>query len=186
VFQSSLWVLGGAVDQPDPDGWMLTEAVYFSSDGGGTWTQAPDPPWRPRWWATGVAAVFDDRLWIFGGWTFDNLPNPIDDAWFTRDGQSWVAAAAVPWGSNAFAARLVPAGDVLYVLTADFVGNAAMWQMDAEQRWTAAPAPPFGFWPEPYYPGFGPGCSSSGGGLIAVGQNVWRYVPPLAGGTAGD
>jgi hypothetical protein len=178
VFQGSLWVLGGAVEQSD-ESFQLTEAVYSSSDGGSTWTQAADPPWRPRWWPTNVAAVFDERLWVVGGWTFDFPTQPIDDAWFTRDGESWTQAAAAPWAGTDAAVALVPTADVLYVPTAGTHGAAAMWQMDKEQQWTAVAAPPFSFWALPGYAGFGPGAAPDGSGVIAVGDRVWRYLPQL-------
>jgi hypothetical protein len=180
VFQDSLWVLGGYVELPQDDGWQLTHAVWCSSDGGSTWAQTTNPPWTPRWWPTGVAAAFADRLWIFGGWTIDSPPQAIRDAWYTRDGRTWSQAAAVPWSGHAVAVALAPGADALFVLTADPVGNAAMWQMDGEQVWSAAPAPPFGFSDRPlYYAGFGPGCAPLGTGVIAVGPHTWRYMPPL-------
>lgn len=41
--------------------------------------------------------VFDDQLWIFGGW-FDSFEAPPRDVWSSRDGKEWrLVQANAPW-----------------------------------------------------------------------------------------
>jgi hypothetical protein len=60
------------------------------------WIQVtPKADWQPRDSAGEV--VFNDRLWIMGGW-FDSFSAPPRDVWSSADGKSWQRATTqAPW-----------------------------------------------------------------------------------------
>jgi hypothetical protein len=68
---------------------------------------AQQSPTKLNWVLEGQAAwqerdsqaefVFDDRLWIMGGWR-NSFEAPPRDVWFTRDGRQWtIARPDAPW-----------------------------------------------------------------------------------------
>jgi len=51
--------------------------------------------WKPR--DSSGELVFNNRLWIFGGW-FDSFSPPPRDVWSSDDGKSWeLVTAEAPW-----------------------------------------------------------------------------------------
>ena len=74
----SVACLGSPVLAAQPD-WVL--------EGNATW-QARDSQGE---------VVFDDRLWVMGGW-FNSLEAPPRDVWSSHDGRSWsLVAKSAPW-----------------------------------------------------------------------------------------
>jgi hypothetical protein len=68
--------------------------VWSSADGV-TWTQAANAPWSARRDHTSV--VFDNRLWVIGGWV-SSYGGVHNDVWFSEDGGTWTQATAnAPW-----------------------------------------------------------------------------------------
>ena len=52
-------------------------------------------PWQPR--DSQGEVVFQDRVWIFGGW-FDSFQAPPRDVWNSTDGREWkLVTAQAPW-----------------------------------------------------------------------------------------
>ena len=52
-------------------------------------------PWQPR--DSQGRAVFDDHIWIFGGWFTPQTPNPRD-VWKSPDGKTWTCTVEeAPW-----------------------------------------------------------------------------------------
>ena len=95
-FQGKLWVLGGIERYFDGNASHLRNDVWCSADGR-DWRQAtPAAPWAPR--AYHAAAVFNERLWVFGGGNY--LPEYVgyNDVWSSPDGVHWEQAAEhAPW-----------------------------------------------------------------------------------------
>lgn len=60
------------------------------------WVQVTNKaPWQPR--DSSGELVFQDRLWILGGW-FDSYSAPPRDVWSSPDGQTWtLAVQEAPW-----------------------------------------------------------------------------------------
>ena len=71
---------------------------------GGWITVAADPDWvlvtKDAGWKARDSQgelVFNDRLWIFGGW-FDSFSSPPRDVWSTGDGKTWeLVEKSAPW-----------------------------------------------------------------------------------------
>ncbi len=104
-----IWVMGGQtmpafVPAPrsrgeDPD--VFYNDVWSSEDGS-TWTRvAEHAPWAPRG-MIGGAVVFDDRMWLLGGGTYDTPSTPqrrfYNDVWSSPDGLNWQRhTESAPW-----------------------------------------------------------------------------------------
>lgn len=60
------------------------------------WVKVTDKAgWQPR--DSSGEVVFDDQLWILGGW-FDSFAAPPRDVWKSRDGKTWsLAVKEAPW-----------------------------------------------------------------------------------------
>lgn len=94
VFQDRLWVLGGqTMPAFAPAGEIFYRDIWNSSDGV-HWERVE--PREPYWTARGMiggAAVFQDRIWILGGGTYDTPQTPqrqfFNDVWSSADGVTW-------------------------------------------------------------------------------------------------
>ena len=93
-FDGKMWVMGGVNTSVAPHQWLSD--VWYSTDGV-TWTLATyDAPLEDR--QIFGSAVFDDKLWIFGG---QNETDPMNDVWSSSDGINWMRVN----GSAAFSRR---------------------------------------------------------------------------------
>jgi hypothetical protein len=163
-FQNALWVLGGWrwVGRDDPD----NKAIWYSTDGGASWQDAPPAPWPDRL-ELGQVAVFANRLWaVVAG----------RHLWATANGREWTAQQPVPWPGSTEMQTLVGTDDALYGMGADTkVNKNVLWGMERDQTWTqhdVTPALSFGI---------RPGVARYGSGLLAVGTRAFRWVPPVTG-----
>jgi len=94
AFKGKVWVMGG---QTMP-GFVAGpgEAFYndvWCSEDGANWTRVLEhAPWSPRGMSSGPA-IFQDRMWILGGGTYDTPTTPsrqfYNDVWSTPDGINW-------------------------------------------------------------------------------------------------
>jgi len=97
-FLGDLWVIGGTtLEQGD------TNDVWRSADGA-NWTRVTTvgPIFSPR--NSHRAIVFNNRLWVIGGWSDPNLGGTgerYNDVWSSADGVNWTQETA----NAAFAAR---------------------------------------------------------------------------------
>ncbi len=103
AFQDKIWVMGG---QTTPQFAPADELFYddiWNTEDGIHWTrvEAVRPLWRPRG-MIGGCAVFNGRIWILGGGTYDTPKNPernfYNDVWSTADGVHWQChLERAPW-----------------------------------------------------------------------------------------
>lgn len=94
VFQDKLWVLGGQTMPAFAGGEEVFYRDIWTSTDGVLWQRIE--PREPYWTARGMiggAAVFQDRMWILGGGTYDTPRTPkrqfYNDVWSSADGVSW-------------------------------------------------------------------------------------------------
>lgn len=75
---------------------MLTRAVATADEPVPNWVQVTaDAGWQAR--DSQGELVFNDRLWIFGGW-FDSYSSPPRDVWSSPNGKDWdLVTKAAPW-----------------------------------------------------------------------------------------
>jgi len=103
VHQDKLWVIGG---QTVPGIAREKEAFYrdvWNSSDGLNWQQVEiqEPAW-PQRGMIGGSAVFQGRIWILGGGTYETptIPSRLyyNDVWSSEDGATWKQhTAAAPW-----------------------------------------------------------------------------------------
>jgi len=102
AFKDRIWVMGGqTLPQFGPAEEVFYSDVWTTADGG-TWTRiAERVPWGPRG-MIGGSVVFQDRIWILGGGTYDTPATPTrqfyNDVWSSADGVDWHRHVAhAPW-----------------------------------------------------------------------------------------
>jgi hypothetical protein len=108
AFDDKIWVVGG---QTMPGFAQAKEAFYrdlWTTTDGENWKQvAPaEPYWSPRG-MIGGSVVFQNRMWILGGGTYDTPTTPArnfyNDVWSSPDGVHWTEhAAAAPWSPRQY------------------------------------------------------------------------------------
>ena len=130
VFDDKLWVLGGYRAYPDYD--RLND-VWYSPDGT-NWTRATaHAAWPPR--AGHASAVFDDRLWVLGGYA-DGIGS-ANDVWYSAEGMNWTQATAhAAWPARGFLTTATYAGK-LWVLGGDS-GSREVWHSTDGETWALA------------------------------------------------
>ena len=102
VHDGGLWVMGGqTIPQFADEDEVFFNDVWHSADGR-TWNRVlENAPWEPRG-MIGGSAVFQERIWILGGGTYDtpriNSRKMFGDVWSTCDGVNWeLHTRTAPW-----------------------------------------------------------------------------------------
>ena len=102
VFKDKVWVIGG---QTIPQFAHADENFYndiWSSEDGAKWELVNESaPFSPRG-MIGGSAVFNDKIWILGGGTYDTPNTPTrefyNDIWCSEDGLKWeLVNESAPW-----------------------------------------------------------------------------------------
>jgi N-acetylneuraminic acid mutarotase len=92
VFDNKLWLIGGETETAT--GYDTLDDVWWTANGT-DWTRATA---AADFWARAYhsAVVFGNRMWLLGGMTYDSegMPQLLDDAWTSTDGQTWTEVAA--------------------------------------------------------------------------------------------
>ena len=133
AYKGRLWMTGGV------DSFILPtnfNDAWYSSDGA-TWIQATsNAPWHARFGHT--LAVFDDKLWLFGGYYCEGSgPNAhtysLYDTWCSEDGVNWVQPQIdVPWPWGHPGACAVLNSKLWMVFEGDSAGTTgSYWYMTA-------------------------------------------------------
>lgn len=74
---------------------ILASGSVAGEEPGPSWTKVANAPWQPR--DSQGEVVFNDKLWIFGGW-FNSNSAPPRDAWSSADGKTWdLVTKDAPW-----------------------------------------------------------------------------------------
>ena len=108
VFRDRIWVMGG---QTVPQFAKADEVFYrdiWTSRDGIAWQ--PVVPEDPSWSARGMiggSVVFQDRIWLLGGGTYDTPTTPTrqfyHDVWSSADGVRWTRhLEAAPWAPRQY------------------------------------------------------------------------------------
>lgn len=108
VFNDRIWILGGQTTPPFVE---VDEKFYrdiWNTSDGVNWEQVV--PNEPYWSTRGMIAgsvVFNDRMWILGGGTYDTPNHPdrnfYNDVWSSGDGVDWTLHVdSAPWDPRQF------------------------------------------------------------------------------------
>ena len=76
--------------------WLFTTTSLCAQESGPDWIKVTaDAGWRAR--DSSGELVFQDKLWLFGGW-FDSFQSPPRDVWSSADGKAWaLVEQEAPW-----------------------------------------------------------------------------------------
>jgi hypothetical protein len=102
-----IWVIGGQTMPQFAGGPQRFYNDVWSSADGSTWTRVVEQaPWTPRG-MIGGSAVFQGRIWILGGGTYDTPTTPTRnfyrDVWSSADGLRWERHAEhAPWAARQY------------------------------------------------------------------------------------
>lgn len=103
VHDGKIWVMGGqTILQFAPSAEEVFYNDVWNSSDGVSWTRVTQhAAWSPRG-LIGGSAVFNGRMWVLGGGTYDTPAIPTrkfyNDVWSSADGVDWERhAASTPW-----------------------------------------------------------------------------------------
>jgi len=83
ILNDRIYVFGGGNYVP---AYHAKNDVWSSADGVHWTLETEAAPWSPRLWFS--AAVYQDRMWVLGGWS-NNPSKNWSDVWHSKDGKAW-------------------------------------------------------------------------------------------------
>lgn len=98
VYNKKIWVFGGR----GPGGAYLND-VWSSTDGTNWTLETDNPGWTGRFAFTAATFIHSspatNQIWIFGGYTKENISDPTNEVYYTNDGVHWSrwSTSPVPW-----------------------------------------------------------------------------------------
>jgi len=96
AFKGKIWLLGGTENYYFGDSTSLKNDVWYSSDGIEWKLATANAGWPPR--AYHQAAVFNGRIYVFGGGNYVPEYHARNDVWCSDDGIHWTKVSdAAPW-----------------------------------------------------------------------------------------
>ena len=149
--QGKIWVIGG---QTVPNIAKAEDRFYrdvWTSVDGVTWTEVkPKEPFWPQRGMIGASAVFQGRIWILGGGTYDTPTQParkfFNDVWSSADGVEWTLhTEKAPWEPRQYH-EVAAWDDRLWVLEGYSLkpGNRKdVWHSADGVNWTELPDTPW-------------------------------------------
>ena len=108
VFGDRIWILGGqTMPRLAPAEERFYDDVWNTSDGIDWERVVPASPYWPQRGLIGGSVVFEDRIWILGGGTYDTPGQPdrkyYNDVWSSADGVNWECHLEhAPWSPRQF------------------------------------------------------------------------------------
>jgi hypothetical protein len=151
VHRDKIWVIGGqtmpAFGKADEifyrDAWTTTDGLNWQE------VKIEEPAW-PQRGMIGGSAVFQDRIWILGGGTYDTPKIPtrkfFNDVWSSADGAAWTKHVdAAPWEPRQYHDVAV-FDDRLWVLegySANVGNRQDVWHSADGVHWTEVPLTPW-------------------------------------------
>lgn len=149
AFKDRIWVMGG---QTIPQFGASSERFYrdiWTTADGVDWQQVqPQEPYWPQRGMIGGGAVFNDRMWILGGGTYDTPEHPqrqyFNDVWSSVDGAEWVCHVEnAPWVPRQYHEVAVFDGK-LWVMEGHCKGNRNdVWYSPDGATWHELPDTPW-------------------------------------------
>lgn len=142
-YQGKLWVIGGQTMPAFAESKEHFYSDIWMSKDGKQWTKLVRDEnsfqWKPRGMISG-SVVFNDRLWILGGGTYDTPTtksrNYYNDIWSTKDGKSWVSHTRhAPWQARQYH-HVVVYDDRMWVIAGYNAGDINdVWYSSDGENW---------------------------------------------------
>jgi hypothetical protein len=108
VFQDKIWVIGGqTLPQYAPANETYYSDIWTTTDGVNWEHITPEQPfWNARGMISG-SVVFNDRIWVLGGGTYESIVNQhreyYNDVWSSADGIHWTLHTnSAAWSPRAY------------------------------------------------------------------------------------
>ena len=149
AFKDRIWIMGG---QTIPQIGKMKEAFYrdlWTTTDGVNWTQViPEEPFWPQRGMIGGNVVFNDRMWVLGGGTYDTPKVPqrkfFNDVWSSADGVHWEChVTSAPWAPRQYHEVAVFDGR-MWVLEGSTRGNRNdVWYSSDGINWYELPGTPW-------------------------------------------
>lgn len=149
TFQNKIWVMGGqTTPQFAPADELFYDDVWNTADGV-HWNKVE--PKRPHWPPRGMiggSVVFNGRIWILGGGTYDTPETPertfYNDVWSTSDGIHWKRHVEnAPWHPRQYHEVAVFDGR-MWILEGWNTGNRNdVWYSSDGVNWRELPNTPW-------------------------------------------
>jgi hypothetical protein len=101
AFKDRIWIMGGqTMPAFAPAEEVFYNDVWCSTDGARWERVLENAPWSNRG-MIGGSVVFNDRIWLLGGGTYDTPTIPTrefySEVWSTADGINWEQHSNAPW-----------------------------------------------------------------------------------------
>jgi hypothetical protein len=147
VFNDQMWYMGGQqVDSPDNGAVGGAYHDVYSSRDGRTWVLVtPGAAWSPRGVIIGNV-VYDGRMWIIGGGTYDDRTY-LNDVWNSTDGATWnLVKPSAPWAGRQFH-NVAVFDNKIWVIAGSTAasegGSTDVWYSTDGSNWTNLPGTPW-------------------------------------------
>lgn len=151
AFDGKIWVIGGQTMPGFAGGDETFYRDVWNSTDGAKWTRIVprEPCWSPRG-MIGGSAVFNGRMWILGGGTYDTPTTPkrnfYNDVWSSSDGVRWTRHVEhAPWYPRQYH-EVAVFDDKLWVLEgyhADGGNRNDVWYSADGTHWQELPGTPW-------------------------------------------
>ena len=126
VFDNKMWILAGWDNNTCSD-WECND-VWYSTDGE-NWTLATS---AAEWPTRGApqAVVYDDRMWIMGGFVSPGINDDVNDIWYSSDGVGWTRATdSAEWPIRA-GFQAVVYDDAIWVIAGWNDADRDVWKLE--------------------------------------------------------
>lgn len=138
AYNNKIWVMGGQqISFAGIEADTAFNDVWNSPDGK-NWTRVLDKaPWSPRG-QMGQGIVFQDKMWIIGGGTYEAPRTYYNDVWNTSDGINWnLVTDQAPWQARQYHNLMVYDNKIWIIGGYDGIGNMGdIWFSSDGIAWT--------------------------------------------------
>ena len=149
VYKGKIWVMGGqTLPQFVPAEERFYDDVWNTSDGV-TWKKVVrrEPAWSARG-MIGGSVVFNDRMWILGGGTYDTPDAPkrhfYNDVWSSMDGVNWQChTKSAPWAPRQYHEVAVFDGKMWVLEGYSGANRNDVWYSSDGSNWHELPDTPW-------------------------------------------
>jgi hypothetical protein len=105
-FKGRMWILGGTENYYFGDKSSVKNDVWSSADGREWQLHTSDAGWSPR--AYHQAVVLNDKIYVFGGGSYDPYYYHTNDVWSSDDGEHWKQVTEhAPWSARLWFSSVV-------------------------------------------------------------------------------
>lgn len=149
VFQDKIWVMGGQTcPQFAPAEELFYDDIWNTSDGVNWEKVHPRQPSWPSRGMIGGSVVFQDRMWILGGGTYDTPGTPerklYNDVWSSPDGVDWKRhVESAPWEPRQYHDVCVFDDKMLVMEGCDGKNRKDVWYSADGVNWHELPDTPW-------------------------------------------